>query len=88
VPAEAERAGGRIVMPAQSASWGGYFGHFPDPDGYLRRIAAGHEGMPNLGEQGGRAAVRCSLAAGKSHLRSAFGNQRGGEAERESGPLR
>jgi hypothetical protein len=48
VLAEAERAGGRIVRPAQSASWGGCFGRFPD--GYLWKITAGPEGMPNLGK--------------------------------------
>jgi catechol 2,3-dioxygenase-like lactoylglutathione lyase family enzyme len=35
VLAEAERAGGEVVKPAQQACWGGYFGYFADPDGYL-----------------------------------------------------
>jgi hypothetical protein len=35
VLAEAERAGGRIAKPARKAQWGGYFGYFADPDGYL-----------------------------------------------------
>jgi uncharacterized protein len=46
VLAEAERAGGNIVKPAQSAQWGGYFGYFADPDGYLWKVAAGPEGEP------------------------------------------
>ncbi len=40
VLAAAERAGGRIVKPAQHAPWGGYSGHFADPDGYLWKVAA------------------------------------------------
>ena len=38
--AEAERAGGKIVRPAESAKWGGYFGYFSDPDGYLWKVVA------------------------------------------------
>ncbi len=38
--AEAERAGGKIAKPAQSAAWGGYFGYFTDPDGYLWKVVA------------------------------------------------
>ena len=41
VLAEAERAGGEIVKPAQRARWGGYFGYFADPDGYLWKVVAG-----------------------------------------------
>jgi uncharacterized protein len=41
VLAEAERAGGEIVKPAQAAKWGGYFGYFADPDGYLWKVVAG-----------------------------------------------
>ena len=36
---QAERAGGRIVKPAQPAFWGGYSGYFLDPDGHLWEIA-------------------------------------------------
>ena len=39
--AEAERAGGAIVKPAQSAQWGGYFGYFADPDGNLWKVVSG-----------------------------------------------
>jgi uncharacterized protein len=39
--AEAERAGGKIARPAQSAGWGGYFGYFTDPDGYLWKVVVG-----------------------------------------------
>jgi uncharacterized protein len=41
VLAEAERAGGKIAKPAQRAPWGGYFGYFTDPDGYLWKVVAG-----------------------------------------------
>jgi uncharacterized protein len=44
VLAEAARAGGKIVKPAQRAQWGGYFGYFADPDGYLWKVAAGAAG--------------------------------------------
>ena len=40
VMAAAERAGARIVKPAQKAQWG-YFGWFADPDGHLWKVAAG-----------------------------------------------
>lgn len=39
VLAEAERAGGRIIKPAQRAFWGGYSGYFTDPDGHLWEVA-------------------------------------------------
>ncbi|HKA86759.1 MAG TPA: VOC family protein [Haliangiales bacterium] len=41
VLAEAERAGGKIVKPAQRAPWGGTSGYFADPEGYLWKVAAG-----------------------------------------------
>jgi uncharacterized protein len=41
VLAEAQRAGGTIVKPAQRAPWGGYFGYFADPDGYLWKVVTG-----------------------------------------------
>jgi catechol 2,3-dioxygenase-like lactoylglutathione lyase family enzyme len=41
VLAQAERAGGTIVTPAQRAPWGGYFGYFSDLDGYLWKVASG-----------------------------------------------
>jgi uncharacterized protein len=37
----AERAGGRIVKPAQDTFWGGHSGYFADPDGYLWEVAYG-----------------------------------------------
>jgi uncharacterized protein len=40
VLAQAERAGADIVKPAQEAQWGGYFGYFSDPDGYLWKVAS------------------------------------------------
>lgn len=46
VLAEAERAGGTIVKAAQQSPWGGYFGYFADPDGYLWKVAAGNAPQP------------------------------------------
>lgn len=40
VLAQAKHGGGEIIKPAQSARWGGYFGYFSDPDGYLWKVAA------------------------------------------------
>ena len=37
--AQAERAGATILKPAQKAQWGGYFGHFSDPDGYIWKVS-------------------------------------------------
>jgi catechol 2,3-dioxygenase-like lactoylglutathione lyase family enzyme len=36
---EAERAGARIVKPAQPTFYGGYAGYFQDPDGHLWEVA-------------------------------------------------
>jgi catechol 2,3-dioxygenase-like lactoylglutathione lyase family enzyme len=44
--ADAERAGGSIVKPAQDARWGGYFGYFADPDGNLWKVVAGTGEQP------------------------------------------
>ncbi len=49
VLAEAERAGGRIVRPAQRTQWG-YFGYFADRDGYLWKVAAGSGQEPFIAE--------------------------------------
>lgn len=38
VMAQAERAGARIVKPAQDTFWGGYSGYFQDPDGHLWEV--------------------------------------------------
>jgi catechol 2,3-dioxygenase-like lactoylglutathione lyase family enzyme len=35
----AEAAGGTVVKAAAAAKWGGYFGYFSDPDGYLWKVA-------------------------------------------------
>jgi uncharacterized protein len=40
VMARAEAAGGTVVKAASSAQWGGYFGYFADPDGYLWKVAS------------------------------------------------
>jgi hypothetical protein len=50
VLAEAERAGGKIAKPAQRAPWGGYFGYFTDPDGYLWKVGAGAGEQPFAAE--------------------------------------
>ncbi len=39
VIAQAEAAGGTVVKKAEAAQWGGYFGYFADPDGYLWKVA-------------------------------------------------
>ena len=39
VMAEAEAAGARITMPARDAFWGGYTGHFADPEGFIWEVA-------------------------------------------------
>jgi catechol 2,3-dioxygenase-like lactoylglutathione lyase family enzyme len=46
VLADAERAGAKILKPAERARWGGYSGHFADPDGYLWKVVVGSEGQP------------------------------------------
>jgi len=40
VLAQADRAGGEIVKPGQGSQWGGHFGYFSDPDGYLWKVAS------------------------------------------------
>jgi catechol 2,3-dioxygenase-like lactoylglutathione lyase family enzyme len=35
----ARAAGATIVKPGQDAQWGGHFGYFADPDGYLWKVA-------------------------------------------------
>ena len=37
--AKATAAGGSVVKEAATAQWGGYFGYFSDPDGYLWKVA-------------------------------------------------
>jgi catechol 2,3-dioxygenase-like lactoylglutathione lyase family enzyme len=36
---KAVAAGGSVVRQAADARWGGYFGYFADPDGYLWKVA-------------------------------------------------
>jgi predicted enzyme related to lactoylglutathione lyase len=45
VLAEAEKAGGTIVRPAEKTQWG-YFGYFGDPDGFLWKVASGGGDQP------------------------------------------
>jgi catechol 2,3-dioxygenase-like lactoylglutathione lyase family enzyme len=37
---KAAAAGGSVVKEAAAAQWGGYFGYFADPDGYLWKVAS------------------------------------------------
>ncbi len=39
VLAFAEKAGAKIVKPAQKVFWGGYSGYFSDPDGFYWEVA-------------------------------------------------
>jgi catechol 2,3-dioxygenase-like lactoylglutathione lyase family enzyme len=39
VMAEAEAAGAIVTDPARTRFWGGYAGHFTDPDGHLWEVA-------------------------------------------------
>jgi catechol 2,3-dioxygenase-like lactoylglutathione lyase family enzyme len=39
VLARAGAAGGRVLRPAETASWGGCTGYFADPDGHLWEVA-------------------------------------------------
>ncbi|HEX8036683.1 MAG TPA: VOC family protein [Ktedonobacterales bacterium] len=39
VMSKAVAAGGVVVKAAAAAQWGGYFGYFSDPDGYLWKVA-------------------------------------------------
>lgn len=36
---KAVAVGGSVVKAAAAAQWGGYFGYFSDPDGYLWKVA-------------------------------------------------
>ncbi len=40
VMANAVAAGGRAVKEAAGAQWGGYYGYFSDPDGYLWKVTS------------------------------------------------
>ena len=40
VMGKAVAAGGSVVKAATAAQWGGYFGYFSDPDGYLWKVAS------------------------------------------------
>jgi uncharacterized protein len=40
VMADAAAAGGEVVKQAAASQWGGYFGYFSDPDGYLWKVAS------------------------------------------------
>ncbi|MCC7432791.1 VOC family protein [Candidatus Peregrinibacteria bacterium] len=39
VMSTAEKAGAKIIKPAQKVFWGGYSGYFADPDGFLWEVA-------------------------------------------------
>lgn len=40
VISQALAAGGGVVKEAAASPWGGYFGYFSDPDGYLWKVAS------------------------------------------------
>jgi catechol 2,3-dioxygenase-like lactoylglutathione lyase family enzyme len=40
VMGNAVAAGGGVVKEAAASQWGGYFGYFSDPDGYLWKVAS------------------------------------------------
>jgi uncharacterized protein len=40
VMTSAAAAGGGVVKEAAGSQWGGYFGYFSDPDGYLWKVAS------------------------------------------------
>jgi catechol 2,3-dioxygenase-like lactoylglutathione lyase family enzyme len=40
VMSKATSAGGTVVKAAEASRWGGYFGYFSDPDGYLWKVAS------------------------------------------------
>lgn len=40
VMGRAVAAGGGVVKEAAASEWGGYFGYFSDPDGYLWKVAS------------------------------------------------
>lgn len=44
--AEAQRAGAKIVKPAQDTFYGGYAGYFADPDGHLWEVAWNPQMLP------------------------------------------
>ena len=52
--ATAERAGARVVKPAETTDWGGYQGYFTDPDEHHWEVAfnpfwpLGPDGLPTL----------------------------------------
>ncbi|HXW90768.1 MAG TPA: VOC family protein [Terriglobales bacterium] len=39
IMSQAQRAGARLLKPAQPAFWGGYSGYFSDPDDFLWEVA-------------------------------------------------
>jgi predicted lactoylglutathione lyase len=42
----AEKAGAKIIKPAQNTFWGGYAGYFQDPDGHLWEIVFNPDFLP------------------------------------------
>lgn len=46
VLAQAEKAGASIAKPAAATFWGGYAGHFQDPDGHLWEVAWNPQFLP------------------------------------------
>jgi len=46
VMAEAAAAGARVTDPARERFWGGYGGHFTDPDGHLWEVSWNPDWLP------------------------------------------
>ena len=44
--AQAQRAGARIVKPANGTFWDGYAGYFTDPDGHLWEVVWNPQLLP------------------------------------------
>ncbi len=47
---EVQKAGGKLIKPAEKVFWGGYSGYFADPDGNLWEVA--HNPFAPLGPKG------------------------------------
>jgi uncharacterized protein len=47
VMTQAEKAGARIVKPAQDTFWGGYAGYFQDPDKHLWEVVWNPQMLPD-----------------------------------------
>ncbi|TML78760.1 MAG: hypothetical protein E6G04_07320 [Actinobacteria bacterium] len=51
-------SGGTLVKKAEASQWGGYFGYFADPDGYLWKVASPVRAQPGPASATGTLHVR------------------------------